>query len=328
MPDVRVSAAFADRSQPERHRGRSGRSAYRPPGLGGGPALPADDDRLPHRHPHRRGDRPAAAAAHPPDRRRRHPRGNAGLVTTLALFMVGAAFAQDSCPSSSAGSRRASARASSTTCGSALFDHVQRMPIAFFTRTQTGALVSRMNNDVIGAQRAVTGTLGSVVVERRHARHHARRHGRPRVAAHAARPRAAAALRHPGQAGRPAAAGDHPRGDGPQRLDEHDDDRALRRRRGAAGQAVRPPRRRGERVRRRGPAGCATSASARAMYGRTFFVGAGPRRRGRHGAGLPGRRPAGASPAPSRSARSSPWAPTSTRHLRAAHRASPTPGST
>jgi ATP-binding cassette, subfamily B, bacterial len=45
----------------------------------------------------------------------------------------------------------------------ALFDHVQRMPISFFTRTQTGALVSRMNNDVIGAQRAVTGTLGSVV---------------------------------------------------------------------------------------------------------------------------------------------------------------------
>jgi ATP-binding cassette, subfamily B, bacterial len=46
---------------------------------------------------------------------------------------------------------------------SALFDHVQRLPIAFFTRTQTGALISRMNNDVIGAQSAVTGTLGSVV---------------------------------------------------------------------------------------------------------------------------------------------------------------------
>ena len=45
----------------------------------------------------------------------------------------------------------------------ALFDHVQRMPVAFFTRTQTGALISRMNNDVIGAQRAVTQTLGSVV---------------------------------------------------------------------------------------------------------------------------------------------------------------------
>ena len=45
----------------------------------------------------------------------------------------------------------------------ALFDKVQGMPIAFFTRTQTGALISRLNNDVIGAQTAVTGTLGSVV---------------------------------------------------------------------------------------------------------------------------------------------------------------------
>jgi ATP-binding cassette subfamily B protein len=44
-----------------------------------------------------------------------------------------------------------------------LFDHVQRMSTAFFTRTQTGALISRLNNDVIGAQNAVTNTLGSVV---------------------------------------------------------------------------------------------------------------------------------------------------------------------
>jgi ATP-binding cassette subfamily B protein len=44
-----------------------------------------------------------------------------------------------------------------------LFDHVQRMPVAFFTRTQTGALTSRMNSDVVGAQRALTGTVGSVV---------------------------------------------------------------------------------------------------------------------------------------------------------------------
>ena len=49
------------------------------------------------------------------------------------------------------------------TLRSALFDHVQRMPVAFFTHSETGALVSRLNNDVIGAQRAVTGTLGSVV---------------------------------------------------------------------------------------------------------------------------------------------------------------------
>jgi len=44
-----------------------------------------------------------------------------------------------------------------------LFDHVQRMPLQFFTRSQTGAIVSRLNNDVIGAQRAITGTLGTVV---------------------------------------------------------------------------------------------------------------------------------------------------------------------
>ncbi|MEO6122238.1 MAG: ABC transporter ATP-binding protein [Ilumatobacteraceae bacterium] len=45
----------------------------------------------------------------------------------------------------------------------ALFDKVQRMPISFFTRTQTGNVISRLNNDVIGAQSAVTSTLGSVV---------------------------------------------------------------------------------------------------------------------------------------------------------------------
>lgn len=44
-----------------------------------------------------------------------------------------------------------------------VFDHVQRMPLQFFTRTQTGALVSRLNNDVIGAQRAFTSTLSGVV---------------------------------------------------------------------------------------------------------------------------------------------------------------------
>ena len=44
-----------------------------------------------------------------------------------------------------------------------LFDHVQRMSVAFFTRTQTGALISRLNNDVMGAQGAITSTLSSVV---------------------------------------------------------------------------------------------------------------------------------------------------------------------
>jgi ATP-binding cassette, subfamily B, bacterial len=44
-----------------------------------------------------------------------------------------------------------------------LYRHVQSMPMAFFTRTQTGALITRLNNDVIGAQRALTGTLGGIV---------------------------------------------------------------------------------------------------------------------------------------------------------------------
>ncbi len=44
-----------------------------------------------------------------------------------------------------------------------VFAHIQRMPLAFFTRTQTGALVSRLNNDVLGAQQAFTDTFSSVV---------------------------------------------------------------------------------------------------------------------------------------------------------------------
>ncbi len=44
-----------------------------------------------------------------------------------------------------------------------VFDHIDRMPIAFFTRTQTGALISRLNNDVLGAQQAFTNTFSSVI---------------------------------------------------------------------------------------------------------------------------------------------------------------------
>ena len=46
---------------------------------------------------------------------------------------------------------------------SKVFRHIQEMPIAFFTRTQTGALVTRLNNDVLGAQQAFTDTLSNVV---------------------------------------------------------------------------------------------------------------------------------------------------------------------
>jgi ATP-binding cassette subfamily B protein len=90
------------------------------------------------------------------------PNSDGGMVTTLALLMVGAALVQ--------GFLSLIERWLSSRIGEGvifdlrtrLFDHVQRMPVAFFTRTQTGALVSRLNNDVIGAQRALTGTLGSV----------------------------------------------------------------------------------------------------------------------------------------------------------------------
>ena len=47
----------------------------------------------------------------------------------------------------------------------ALYDHIQRLPIAFFTRTQTGALMSRVNNDVVGAQSAYTFILRTVVAD-------------------------------------------------------------------------------------------------------------------------------------------------------------------
>jgi ATP-binding cassette, subfamily B, bacterial len=91
------------------------------------------------------------------------PNDDTGQLTVLAGLMVAVAFANAALSMVE--------RWLSSTIGeglifdlrAALFDHVQRQPVAFFTRTQTGALVSRLNNDVIGAQRAVTGTLGTVV---------------------------------------------------------------------------------------------------------------------------------------------------------------------
>ncbi|MBS2961594.1 ABC transporter ATP-binding protein [Actinocrinis puniceicyclus] len=88
---------------------------------------------------------------------------DAGLVTTLALVVAGIALLD-----AVVGlfSRYLSARIGEGLIAllrTKVFAHVQRMPIAFFTRTQTGALVSRLNSDVLGAQRAFTSTLSSVV---------------------------------------------------------------------------------------------------------------------------------------------------------------------
>jgi ATP-binding cassette subfamily B protein len=89
--------------------------------------------------------------------------GNGGLVTRLAIF-VGLLAVADALMS-------VVGRWFSSRIGegliydlrSVVFAHVQRQSIAFFTRTQTGALISRINSDVIGAQQAFTSTLSGVV---------------------------------------------------------------------------------------------------------------------------------------------------------------------
>ena len=91
------------------------------------------------------------------------PQGDAAQLTKLSLVVVGLAITSAAL---SFGERLFSSRVGEGLIFDLrvrLFDHVQQMPIAFFTRTQTGALISRLNNDVLGAQRALTSTLGSVV---------------------------------------------------------------------------------------------------------------------------------------------------------------------
>jgi ATP-binding cassette subfamily B protein len=91
------------------------------------------------------------------------PNHDRGLLHVLAALIVASALADALL---ALGERYLSARIGEGVIYDlrvSLFDHVQRMPMAFFTRAQTGALTSRLNNDVMGAQRAVTGTLGSVV---------------------------------------------------------------------------------------------------------------------------------------------------------------------
>nr|WP_255596372.1 ABC transporter ATP-binding protein [Cellulomonas sp. C5510] len=82
--------------------------------------------------------------------------GLAGVVALLALASAGLALA----------SRWLSSRIGEgliVDLRTQVFDHVQRMPLAFFSRTQTGALVQRLNGDVLGAQQAFTSTLSNVV---------------------------------------------------------------------------------------------------------------------------------------------------------------------
>ncbi|GAA4792828.1 ABC transporter ATP-binding protein [Actinomycetospora chlora] len=89
--------------------------------------------------------------------------GSASTVITLALVIAGLAVLDAGL---TLGERWLSSRIGEGLIYDlrlAVFSHVQRMPLAFFTRTRTGSLVSRLNNDVIGAQRAFTSTLSGLV---------------------------------------------------------------------------------------------------------------------------------------------------------------------
>ena len=88
---------------------------------------------------------------------------NTGLIVTLALITGGLAVANTAL---SIAERWVSAKVGEGLIfdmRSQVFAHIQKMPIAFFTRTQTGALISRLNNDVLGAQQAFTDILSSVL---------------------------------------------------------------------------------------------------------------------------------------------------------------------
>jgi len=87
----------------------------------------------------------------------------AGLIVMLALLVAGLALIDATL---SLGERFVSSRVGEGLIydlRTKVFGHVQRMPLAFFTRTQTGALVSRLNNDVTGAQEAFTDVLSTVI---------------------------------------------------------------------------------------------------------------------------------------------------------------------
>jgi len=90
-------------------------------------------------------------------------RHNSHLIVVLALLLAGLALADALL---SLTQRYISARVGEGLIydmREKVFGHIQEMPLAFFSRTQTGALISRLNNDVLGAQQAFTDTLSSIV---------------------------------------------------------------------------------------------------------------------------------------------------------------------
>ena len=121
-----------------------------------------------------------------------------------------------------------------------VFGHVQEMPLGVLLAHPDRALISRLNNDVLGAQQAFTDTL---VVDRQqpHHRHLDRRgDGLSLLADNRRRLAAAPAVRLPGAPHRPQAAAADARGLQPERADEQHHDRALQRLGCPVGQALRP----------------------------------------------------------------------------------------
>jgi len=89
--------------------------------------------------------------------------GDNGLVTTLAFVVAGIAVLEAVLTLAQRWFSSRIGEGLIYQLRTAVFGHVQRMPVAFFARTNTGSLVSRLNNDVIGAQRAFTSVLSGVV---------------------------------------------------------------------------------------------------------------------------------------------------------------------
>jgi ATP-binding cassette, subfamily B, bacterial len=91
------------------------------------------------------------------------PAGDMGLLTWLFLAMLGVALAVATLSMVERWLSASIGEELILDLRTMLYRHVQSMPLGFFTRTQTGALITRLNNDVVGAQRAMTGTLGGIV---------------------------------------------------------------------------------------------------------------------------------------------------------------------
>ena len=147
--------------QPTADRGEPGDAA---PRGGVRPAAPAHDRRLPRARHHlggarRRSRRSSPAGRSTPSSRAvgRPPSSALAVLIALAALLDAGIGLLERLKSSQLGERLI------LDLRRQVFEHVQRMPVAFFTRTHTGALVSRLNNDVIGAQRAFTSALAGVV---------------------------------------------------------------------------------------------------------------------------------------------------------------------